>query len=123
MNAYTVSKLARDAGTTVHIVRDYARRGLFRHSRRTNGGYYIYDEEALERLQFVLAAKVAGVSLSDLTEMIEALDCSDSNRLCGCVERIKQELKARRNALTGYEARLSGLLRSVRNTGPMRKFG
>ena len=61
--------------------------------------------------------------MSDLTEMIEALDCSDSKRLCGCVERIKQEMKARRNALTGFEARLSGLLRRVPSTGMMRKVG
>ncbi|MBX3671307.1 MAG: transcriptional regulator MerD, partial [Rhodocyclaceae bacterium] len=30
MNAYTVSRLAFDAGVSVHIVRDYLLRGLLR---------------------------------------------------------------------------------------------
>ncbi len=30
MNAYTVSRLALDAGVSVHIVRDYLLRGLLR---------------------------------------------------------------------------------------------
>ena len=38
MNAYTVSRLALDAGVTVHIVRDYLLRGLLRPVACTPGG-------------------------------------------------------------------------------------
>ena len=39
MSAYTVSRLALDAGVSVHIVRDYLLRGLLRPVACTPGGY------------------------------------------------------------------------------------
>ena len=37
MNAYTVSRLAHEAGVSVHVVRDYKVRGLLRPVARTAG--------------------------------------------------------------------------------------
>ncbi|ECI9063578.1 mercuric resistance transcriptional repressor MerD, partial [Comamonas jiangduensis] len=53
MNAYTVSRLALDAGVSVHIVRDYLLRGLLRPVACTPGGYGLFDDAALQRLCFV----------------------------------------------------------------------
>ena len=39
MSAYTVSRLALEAGVSVHIVRDYLLRGLLRPVACTTGGY------------------------------------------------------------------------------------
>ncbi|BFO07011.1 hypothetical protein KNHN1_53890 (plasmid) [Pseudomonas guariconensis] len=39
MNAYSISRLAEDAGVSVHIVRDYMLRGLLHPARRTESGY------------------------------------------------------------------------------------
>ena len=61
MNVYTTSKLARDAGVSIHIVRDYEVRGLLRVAGRTEGGYCIYDPGALDRLRFVRAARRPGL--------------------------------------------------------------
>lgn len=60
MNAYTVSRLALDAGVSVHIVRDYLLRGLLRPVACTTGGYGLFDDAALQRLCFVRAAFEAG---------------------------------------------------------------
>ena len=43
MNAYTVSRLADDAGVSVHVVRDYIVRGLLRPVACTTGGYGLYS--------------------------------------------------------------------------------
>lgn len=56
MNAYTVSRLALEAGVSVHIVRDYLLRGLLRPVACTTGGYGLFDDAALQRLCFVRAA-------------------------------------------------------------------
>lgn len=50
MNAYTVSRLALNAGVSVHIVRDYLLRGLLRPVACTPGGYGLFDDAALQRL-------------------------------------------------------------------------
>ena len=64
MNAYTVSRLAFDAGVSVHIVRDYLLRGLLRPVACTTGGYGLFDDAALQRLCFVRAAFEAGIGLA-----------------------------------------------------------
>lgn len=48
MSAYTVSRLALDAGVSVHIVRDYLLRGLLRPVACTPGGYGLFDDAALQ---------------------------------------------------------------------------
>ncbi|VUA85597.1 MerD [Klebsiella pneumoniae] len=60
MSAYTVSRLALDAGVSVHIVRDYLLRGLLRPVAYTTGGYGLFDDTALQRLRFVRAALRSG---------------------------------------------------------------
>lgn len=60
MSAYTVSRLALDAGVSVHIVRDYLLRGLLRPVACTPGGYGLFDDAALQRLCFVRAAFEGG---------------------------------------------------------------
>ena len=62
MSAYTVSRLALDAGVSVHIVRDYLLRGLLRPVAYTTGGYGLFDDTALQRLRFVRAAFEAGIA-------------------------------------------------------------
>ncbi len=74
MDAYTISKLAFEAGVSVHIVRDYVVRGLLHPAQRTDSGYGIYDAQALGRLRFVRAAFEAGIGLHELTRLCHALD-------------------------------------------------
>src|SRR3546814_5216263 len=77
MNAYTVSRLALDAGVSVHIVRDYLLRGLLRPVACTTGGYGLFDDAALQRLCFVRAAFEAGIGLDALARLCRALDAAD----------------------------------------------
>jgi len=60
MSSYRISKLAEQAGVSVHVVRDYLLRGLLHPVRRTDSGYGIFDAQSLERLRFVRTAFEAG---------------------------------------------------------------
>ena len=73
MNAYTVSRLALDAGVSVHIVRDYLLRGLLRPVACTPGGYGLFDDAALQRLCFVRAAFEAGIGLDEVASGFDGL--------------------------------------------------
>jgi len=77
VNAYTISKLAGDAGISIHRVRQYEQRGLLRPCDGAGSGYHIYDERALARLRFVVAGMEAGLSLEELAAFVEALDTAD----------------------------------------------
>ena len=79
MNAYTVSRLALDAGVSVHIVRDYLLRGLLRPVACTPGGYGLFNDAALQRLCFVRAAFEAGIGLDALARLCRALDAADGD--------------------------------------------
>ena len=79
MNAYTVSRLALEAGVSVHIVRDYLLRGLLRPVACTTGGYGLFDDTALQRLRFVRAAFEAGIGLDALARLCRALDAADGD--------------------------------------------
>lgn len=74
MNAYTVSRLAADAGVSVHVVRDYVLRGLLQPARRTESGFGVFDVAALQRLRFVRTAFEAGIGLDTLAPLCLALD-------------------------------------------------
>ena len=87
MSAYTVSRLALDAGVSVHIVRDYLLRGLLRPVAYTTGGYGLFDDTALQRLRFVRAAFEAGIGLDALartvTVRLRSLPCCGNSSSVG----------------------------------------
>lgn len=101
MSAYTVSRLALDAGVSVHIVRDYLLRGLLRPVACTPGGYGLFDDAALQRLCFVRAAFEAGIGLDALApqtlpgaqRMAAALpDMADARRATAAVRERRVQL-------------------------------
>ncbi|KAK0361277.1 hypothetical protein LTR94_023899 [Friedmanniomyces endolithicus] len=112
MSAYTVSRLALDAGVSVHIVRDYLLRGLLRPVACTTGGYGLFDDTALQRLRFVRAAFEAGIGLDALARLCRALDAADGD---ACRVAATRRASARgpgqpRNA-TGRHANRTGTAR------------
>ncbi|ARI89952.1 TPA: mercury resistance co-regulator MerD [Pseudomonas aeruginosa] len=113
MNAYTVSRLALDAGVSVHIVRDYLLRGLLRPVACTTGGYGLFDDAALQRLCFVRAAFEAGVGLDVLTRLCRALDAPDAGEAAVWLTELRQLVERRQRALAGLEVQLSALRAEV----------
>jgi len=101
MNAYTVSRLALDAGVSVHIVRDYLLRGLLRPVACTTGGYGLFDDAALQRLCFVRAAFEAGIGLGAL-----AANCDET---AAQLAVLRQFVERRREALANLEVQLAAM--------------
>lgn len=110
MSAYSVSRLAHDAGVSVHIVRDYMLRRLLRPVARTAGGYCVFDAVALQRLRFVRAAFEAGIGLDTLTRLCQALDTADGDDAAAQLAEVGQFVEYRRRALVDLEAQLASQL-------------
>jgi DNA-binding transcriptional MerR regulator len=62
----TIGKAARESGLTPDTVRYYERLRLIERPRRSNGGYRLYNERALERLRFIRHARSLGFSLDEV---------------------------------------------------------
>lgn len=107
MNAYTISRLAKDAGVSVHVIRDYELRGLLCPCRFTANGYRIYDEQTLQRLQFILAGKAAGVSLNALTVLCQAMDNMDIKPAEKALMSIEETLDQKQQAIRNFRRELN----------------
>jgi MerR family copper efflux transcriptional regulator len=68
----TIGELAEAAGVGVDTVRFYERRGLLPAPPRTASGYRQYDDEALDRLRFILRAKELGFTLAEVDGLMPA---------------------------------------------------
>lgn len=113
MRAYTISCLARDAGVSVHVIRDYELRGLLCPCQCTPNGYRIYDEQVLQRLQFILAGKAAGVSLNALAELCQAMDNSVPKAVEQSLISIQETLDQTQQAIRNFRCGLSRCIDSV----------
>ena len=113
MNAYTVSRLADDAGVSMHVVRDYMVRGLLRPVARTAGGYGLFDAEVLQRLCFVRAALEAGIGLDLLMRLCRALDTADGDEASARLADLGHFVERPRQALVNLETQLTELAYST----------
>ncbi len=65
-----ISIASRAAGLPVKTVRYYADIGLVRAPVRSNAGYRIYDDTAVQRLVFVRRAREFGFSVDECRELL-----------------------------------------------------
>src|SRR3546814_14144971 len=62
----TVRQLAQQGDVTVHVVRNYLRRGLLQAATHTEGGYKLFSASELQRLHFIRAAQQLGFTLAEI---------------------------------------------------------
>lgn len=113
MNAYSISDLARDAGVSVHVVRDYLLRGLLHPAQRTASGYNIFDASALERLRFLRTSFESGIGLDELRRLCRALDTDDCREVITNVERLCKKIDSQRKDLADIESSLATMARNA----------
>jgi DNA-binding transcriptional MerR regulator len=70
MTDLLISQLADRAGIPATTLRFYESAGLLP-AGRTPGGYRVYDEDAVERLGFIAAAKRLGLPLEEIAELLQ----------------------------------------------------
>ncbi|WP_405675560.1 MerR family transcriptional regulator [Streptomyces sp. NBC_01511] len=79
MTTFQISQLAARTGVPTSTLRFYEKAGLLT-ADRTSGGYRIFDEEAVERLGFIGAAKLLGLPLEEIAQLLgvwETGACTD----------------------------------------------
>ena len=95
VTTYTIGETAQRSGFSASTLRYYEGIGLVEPSTRTDSGYRIYDDSALQRLAFVARAKDLGCSLEEITDLAAIWDGEN----CGPVQRRFHELVTTKIAL------------------------
>lgn len=70
----TIGHLARRAEVATSTVRYYERIRLLTPPRRTESNYRLYTGDTVERLRFIRAAQVAGLTLADIRTLLAYRD-------------------------------------------------
>ncbi|MEV8287884.1 heavy metal-responsive transcriptional regulator [Streptomyces niveus] len=70
MSTYRISQLAERGGVPATTLRFYEDAGLLP-AGRTPAGYRVYGEDAVERLGFISSAKLLGLTLEEIRELLE----------------------------------------------------
>jgi MerR family copper efflux transcriptional regulator len=69
-----IGQLAAQTGFSVRTIRFYEQSGLLLTPPRTEGGYRVYDQDAVTRLRFVRSAQALGLSLAEIAEVLRIRD-------------------------------------------------
>ncbi|MER5690004.1 heavy metal-responsive transcriptional regulator [Streptomyces sp. NPDC002205] len=118
MRTYRISQLAERSGVPATTLRFYEDAGLLP-ADRTPSGYRMYGEDAVERLAFISSAKLLGLALEEIRELLDVREegvCASvrARMLPLVVNRIAEtdgriaELRAFSAHLAGVHAELSG---------------
>lgn len=108
----TIGKIASLTGLTTDAVRYYEREGLILPLQKSDSGYRLYDERAIQRLHFIKQAQHCGFSLADISQLLrlkaeETACCSDVRKLA--IEK-KLQLEAKIRAMKAMSATLDQLI-------------
>ncbi len=101
---YKVSEFAEATGVTVRALHHYDRIGLLKPSGRTGGGYRLYGERDLVRLQQIVALKFVGFPLDHIRDLLERKPLSVQVALRMQRWVIGDRMEQLRRALSAIEA-------------------
>lgn len=120
MGGLKIGQVANLAGCTVKAVRFYEAQGLLPSPARSPSGYRLYTARDLKRLQFIQRAKLIGLPLAKIRELV--LHLSEEECACPTIrphleELIREQLKdvgAKLDQLALLKEELEGFLARMR---------
>jgi len=107
-----IGELARLSGVRASALRYYEQLGLLSEPGRTESGYRMYDEDAVDRLAFIRAAQAVGLTLAEVRQVLGVRDAGEAP----C--RVATDLIENRHAAVG--AKIAELRRLERELGVLR---
>ena len=107
-----IGEVSKLSGVGIEALRFYERQGLLGSPPRTQSGYRLYDEEALERLDFIKRAQVLGFTLAEIARVIADKQAGQSPcmEVREIVRRRLQELDERLKEMQRYRKQLAAAL-------------
>lgn len=110
---FTIGQLAREFGVTLRTLRFYEDRGLL--NPRRDGATRIYGRRDRARLKLVLMGKRVGLSLAEISEMVDLYDLRDGQlgQMRAAVERFNAQIEMLERQKQDIEQAIDDLRRTV----------
>jgi len=113
MNRFFIGDIAKGFGLNPRTIRYYEMVGILPKPKRTETSYRIYDNETIERLEFILKAKALGLKLDEIKEIISLYEKGEIP--CECTRAIIrkkiEEIDEKITNLSDLKVRLINLLK------------
>jgi MerR family transcriptional regulator, copper efflux regulator len=96
-DGFFIGELSRKVGIPTHTIRYYEKLGLINPPERTDTHYRVYSEEDEARLRFIIQAKLFGLTLDEIKEIIDLRDqgVAPCEHLKGIVKKHLDDLDRR----------------------------
>ena len=110
---FFIGDVANRFGLNPRTIRYYESIGLLPRAGRTEGGYRVYSDEFIDRLEFILKAKTFGLTLEEIKQIISLHDKGELP--CDCTRKFIRnkiaETEDKISALVELKSALEGLLK------------
>lgn len=115
----TIGKIASLSKVSADTLRYYEREGLISPASKSEGGYRLYDRDAVRRVRFIKEAQHCGFTLTEIRNLLDmrtsdAACCRDVRRVA--VEK-KIQLEAKIKAMRAMSKALDRLIATCSNEG------
>ncbi|MGP4087587.1 heavy metal-responsive transcriptional regulator [Streptomyces sp. KR55] len=121
MTTFRISQLAERSGVPATTLRFYETAGLLP-AERTASGYRVYGEDAVERLAFISSAKLLGLALEEIRDLLEVREegacASVRARMLPLVADRITDTDGRIAELRAFSARLAGVHADLSGPAP-----
>jgi DNA-binding transcriptional MerR regulator len=106
-----IGELARQSGIPATALRYYEQLGLLPEPARTESGYRIYAEDAVDRLGFIRAAQAVGLTLAEVLQVLGVRDAGEApcRVLTDLIDHRHAEVKGKIADLRRLERELTAL--------------
>jgi MerR family mercuric resistance operon transcriptional regulator len=117
-----IGSLASRTGCNIETIRYYERIGLLPKPQRSAGGYRLYEEEHVRRLQFVRRARTMGFHLTDIVTLLALGDTGSKtcNKARSMAQHHLTEVRAQIAELQAIEATLAEAIERCDSGGEQR---
>lgn len=110
-----IGELSALTGCTVPNIRFYEEKGLIKSTRLFGSNYRSFNDEALERLNFIMQCRANGMKLSCIKTLLTALDnpSNSSEDLCEHIDTFISTAKILEEQMRNLQKNLKNLKKTI----------
>lgn len=112
----TIGQIAGAVGVATSALRFYEREGLLKPADRSRAGYRLYEQSAIEQLQFIRSAQTVGFSLEDIKALLALDERTSCKQVQGMIEERLDDVARRIAELKNVHRTLNKALNRCRKS-------